>query len=501
MISRSEIKTLLKREPAFDDIKLSLRAIPKIPKGMVKETREVIAIARKFNQEVVRPSALALDRKMQENPDHIEWDLVKKANDWGFYTMWIPKIFGGKGYSLSSIAHFSEEIASECLSMVNMIGAHYLGYATLCATWNMKLIDEISRDIVKGEKAGNPTVMTLAITEPGAGTDMEEVELTKKGNITCHAKRVDGGYLLNGTKVFITDGHVGTWHMVVAYSDLKNPTDTPVLLAVKTGSKGFSFGKNERKMGVKGAVASELIFKDCFVPDQYVGINREAILKNTRSVSVTLMNVIDYVVSASRPVIASFGVGAARGAFQEALSFALNTEMNGKLLINHEWAQSRLAEMYKNVALGRLAYTEANYANSMEGLFGIVEYKPLYYMYKLIPSFMFEKIAPSLMKSRFATWLARKVFFDLQTDGNMHRTSGWASLAKFAGTDAGVKNCQMAVELMGQAGLRHDRRVEKLLRDAKLLQIYEGTNQLNRINLFKCLIGRNFPQVKVFEQE
>lgn len=501
MISRLEIKRFLEKEPAFDDIKLGLRAIRKIPKGLEQETREVIAIARKFNEEVVRPSALVLDRKMQENPDHIEWDLVKKANEWGFYTLWIPKIFGGKGYSLSTIAPFSEEIASECLAMVNIIGAHYLGYATLCATWNMKLIDEISRDIVEGEKMGRPTVMTLAITEPSAGTDAEEVALANKGTLTCHAEKVGGGYLLNGSKVFITDGHVGTWHMVVAYSDLANPSENFVIMAVKTGSKGFTFGKNERKMGVKGAVASELIFKDCFVPDRNLGINREEALKNKRPVSDTCMNIIDYVVSASRPVIASFGVGVARGAFQEALSFALTTEINGKLLINQEWAQSRLAEMYKNVALGRLAYTDANWANTMDGMFRIVEYKPLYYLYKLTPAVVFRKMAPSLLGRPFASWLARKVFFDFQKEAHMHRTSGWASLAKFTGTDAGVKNCQMAVELMGQAGLRHDRRVEKLLRDAKLLQIYEGTNQLNRINLFKCLIGRNHPQVRVFEHE
>ncbi|MBU0994824.1 MAG: acyl-CoA dehydrogenase family protein [Proteobacteria bacterium] len=130
MISRSEIKSLLEREPAFDDIRIGLRAIQDVPKGIVKEAREVMAIARKFNEEVVRPHALKLDNKMQEDPGHIEWDLVKKANDWGFYSMWIPKMFGGKGYCFTTFAFFAEEIASECLSMVNMIGAHLLGYTT-----------------------------------------------------------------------------------------------------------------------------------------------------------------------------------------------------------------------------------------------------------------------------------------------------------------------------------------------------------------------------------
>jgi alkylation response protein AidB-like acyl-CoA dehydrogenase len=89
---------------------------------------------------------------------------------------------------------------------------------------------------------------------------------------------------------------------------------------------------------------------------------------------------------------------------------------------------------------------------------------------------------------------------DRQTDDEIHRCSGLASLAKFAASDAGIRNCHLALDLMGQAGLRHDRRAEKFFRDAKLLQIYEGTNQLNRLNLFKCLIGRDYPEVNVFEE-
>ena len=73
-------------------------------------------------------------------------------------------------------------------------------------------------------------------------------------------------------------------------------------------------------------------------------------------------------------------------------------------------------------------------------------------------------------------------------------------MAKFAGTDLGVKNCQMAIEIMGQNGLRQDAGVEKMLRDIKLLQIYEGTNQLNRLNAFKCLIAPEVPQANVFDE-
>ena len=92
----------------------------------------------------------------------------------------------------------------------------------------------------------------------------------------------------------------------------------------------------------------------------------------------------------------------------------------------------------------------------------------------------------------------RKIHCDYQTREEIERTSGLGSLAKISGTDAGVINGQLALDLMGQAGLRQDRLAEKHLRDAKLMQIYEGTNQLNRINLFKCLVAKGLPQVSVF---
>jgi alkylation response protein AidB-like acyl-CoA dehydrogenase len=117
-----------------------------------------------------------------------------------------------------------------------------------------------------------------------------------------------------------------------------------------------------------------------------------------------------------------------------------------------------------------------------------------------MPAKFFDKVIAPLTEKPFMTQTFRKMQLDGQTDDEIHRTSGWGSLSKFCATDIGIKNCQMALELMGQHGLRHSSRVEKILRDAKLLQIYEGTNQLNRLNLFKCLIAKDFPQAVVFAE-
>jgi alkylation response protein AidB-like acyl-CoA dehydrogenase len=172
--------------------------------------------------------------------------------------------------------------------------------------------------------------------------------------------------------------------------------------------------------------------------------------------------------------------------------------VGGKLLINHEWAESMLAQMYRNVVISRYAYVESNYANGMDGMFKLLQVKPLYYLTRYAPSVVLKLLVPPFMDSRLGTWLMRKLHCDLQTKEEIERTSGLGAMAKFTGSDAGVKNGQLALDLMGQAGLRQDRLAEKHLRDAKLMQIYEGTNQLNRLNLFKCLVAKGFPQVSVF---
>jgi len=498
MLTISDVKSLCAQEPNFDDMICSLRAISKQPKKMLKETQEVVALARKFNYEVVRPNAARLDRKVQEDPAYLPHEFIEEANRRGLYTLWIPRIFGGKGYNLPSCSYFIEEIASACAAMANLIGVHYLGVATLIATWNTPIIQRVFREVVEGEKNGQPCLISLALTEPGAGTDVEETDLMDRGNISCHARKVDGGYVVNGSKVFISNGHLSTWHMLFSFADLEKPSSNLVMLAVKTGIKGFFFGRKERKMGQKGCPASELLFDECFVPDENVCLDPQQTARLSRSQTEITMQLIDYVFSASRAGVGAFGTGVARGAFEVALKFAAETEAEGKLLINHEWAQSMLAQMYRNVLISRYAYVESNYANGMDGMFKLLQVKPIYYLTRYAPSAVLKLLVPPLMDSRLGTWLMRKIHCDRQTKEEIERTSGLGSMAKFTGTDAGVKNGQMALDLMGQAGLRQDRIAEKHLRDAKLMQIYEGTNQLNRLNLFKCLVARDLPGVSVF---
>jgi alkylation response protein AidB-like acyl-CoA dehydrogenase len=434
-----------------------------------------------------------------EDPDYLPKDLIEEANKWGFFTLWTPKLFGGKGMCLPSLSPFCEELASVCVGIANLVIVHYLGMATMFSTWNMRLINKILRETAKGEKTGVPCIMSMGITEPNAGSDVVEVDLLNKSNAAFRAEKVKGGYVLNGMKHFISNGHYSTWFAIFAYEDLKKAGDTIVVLAVKAGSKGFSLGRMERKMGQKACPASELIFEDCFVPDEYVCFSPEQAKKFNLPVQRINQQLVETLSAASRPGVGSFGTGVARGSYEAALKFASETEVAGKLLVNHEWAQCLLAEMYKNVILARLAYVEANYANDLYGTYKILQMKPIYYLSKYTPQFVFDVFVSPIINLPFTTWLFRKINFDWWPEEYKQLVTGLTAVAKIAPTDLGIKNCGLALEMMGRVGLRHDARAEKHLRDSKLLQIYEGTNEMCRLNLFKSLIARSVPGVAMFE--
>lgn len=485
--------------PPTDDELLSLHYAPRQPRRVVAESREVIDCARRFVAEVVRPLALDVDRATLADPDWLPWDLVRRANEWGLYTAWVPKIFGGKGWSMPTLSTFLEEVATECLGIANVIGVHYLGIAGLMMAGYTPAVARVMREVVAGERSGEPCIVALAITEPSAGTDVEEMELLERGRVGCHARRVDGGYVVNGTKIFISNGPVSTWTVVFAYRDLKRAADSMLTMMVRTGSAGFSSGRHENKMGQRACPASVLNFDECFVPDEQVIFSPERAARFSRHSPRELsMRYIDYIVSITRPAVGAFGTGAARGAYQLALAHAARTPLDGRPMIDHEWVQCRLAQMYANVRLARLAYVEGNLANAHRGVYNLLQMKPVYYALRWTPQWLFAHVVSPLVATGLGTWFLSKWYLDWQKPADQQLCTGLGSFAKFSCTDLGLRNCQLALELMGQTGLRHDAGAEKILRDVKLLQIYEGTNQLNRLNVFKNLIAPGCPGAQAF---
>jgi alkylation response protein AidB-like acyl-CoA dehydrogenase len=483
----------------FMDSLNSLEAQHRLPARIKTDFHEATKLARMFNDEVLRPIYQDIDRKIMEDNEYLPVEFIRKANEWGLYTFWIPKMYGGQGMNMLSLYPFMEEISSVCAGLANLIGAHYLGVSVLCSSCNIKVINRILRSVVSECNKGNPCLISLAWTEPDAGTDSSEIPLLPQAKVRTQATKVAGGYMVNGSKVFISAGHVSTWHMLICYEDIRRPADTLIMLAVKNGMKGFTFGHKEEKMGQKACVASELIFEDCFVPDENVCFSGDQLGGLNITARKAGMKVISLFPPVSQPGVGSIGTGIARAACDAAIRYAAKKKIAGESLINQEWVQMAIADMYANVIMARTLYMEAAYAAGLKSMIRLLFAKVLFYLSLYTPSWVFTRFVSPLFNIEIVNRLYRKMNFEWTSDDDERHMSGLGALTKFSCTDIAVANCAKALDLMGVDGTRNDIGAEKLLRDAKLLQIYEGTNEVNRINLFSHHIAHNMPGVRVFE--
>jgi len=483
------------------DWSAGLAAVSDLPATVRQDVADALELARRFNAAVVRPQALHIDRMALDHPGFVPHELIRRANEWGLFTLWLPSLFGGKGWNFLSLYAFLEEVSTACVGVANVIGVHYMGVATLTASWNLRLAERVFTDVCRGERDGEPCLISLAMNEPGAESEVAEVELLDRAELgTCSVRQADGGHVLNGHKTFVHNGPISCWHMVVACEDLSRPADTLVVLAVRAGAPGCRVGGTERKMGQRACLVSELMFERCEVPPDQVAFDRrttEGLSRSHREVAQTLL---DYVVSCTRAGVAAFSAGVARGAFDATRDYAARKSVPGGRLIEQQWAQALLADMGIHASLARQAYLESATANGLGGLFRMMFFRPLYWADQLMPMGVWRFAARRILRWPEATRWFQQRFLDAQPPEWQRLTSGLASMAKVAASDFAVRNAGLAIELTGPDGLRHEMGMEKRLRDAKVLQVYEGTNELNRINFFKCRV-RPDEGVRVFVRE
>jgi acyl-CoA dehydrogenase len=499
-IRKKEKLNLLSQGPTMEEAFNSLECQHRLARGLHKDVKTAIAIARKFNNEVVRPMALEMDAKCMADHDYLPWDFLKKAGDWGLYSLFIPKLFGGRGLSFLGMYPFIEEISSVCAGLGHIIFVHYLGVATVFPSFNARILSKVLRDIAKSEKEGTPRLLDLVITEPEAGTDVQEPILIGRGRVGTIAKKVEKGFVINGRKIFISNGHLSYWHIVMAFEDKKNQMESFIQCVIPNGTEGFSFGAREKKMGNLASTASELLFENCFISDEWVTMRAQGPdIKNSKKGARWIVHsIIDYVVSSSRAGVGAIATGVGRGAYEIAMNYARKKQVAGDLLANHQWAQIILTDMYRNTSMSRLLYMESAYADMLSGLFKLLLKKPVHYFSELMPRWYFTLLSP-LIKLKITTKLMRKYYFDWYSDEERNISSGWASIAKYTCSDVGLVNANLALDLMGADGLRHENGAEKCFRDIKLQQIYESTNQINQMNLFCCLVGNRYPEVEFFK--
>ncbi len=438
-----------------------------------------------FCETVVAPRALEVDRKMLEDPTYVPEDILKKACEYRLFSLGFPPIFGGPGGHFAGSFITYELIATHCVGIANLLGVSGLAIACVAATFDPRAIGQIADLICENEAKGIPMFLSTCVTEPGAGSDAEDPEEFAEARLSTVARRVDGGYVLNGTKVFISNGRLASLHVVVAYGDRRHRPEDLMILLVAAGSDGLSVPRDEKKMGQKVCSASEVVFEDVFVPEEMVCRLPDGPMQEYAQTG--LANVLGL----TRAGVGGFATGVAEGAYQTALKFVVENDFMGRPMQEHQWVRMELADLARRAQVARATYISALLAVSNVGLASASEDAN-----RPVPKWMVENDTAKAVR-RYVTSSTRvlRAFQEAGKEIDPQKrdiATSFGDVAKVSCSDLAMENCQKAISLMGKAGLRHENGAEKLLRDVKLLQIYEGTNQVNMLDFIKRRISRQF---------
>ncbi|OGP59405.1 MAG: hypothetical protein A2V67_07270 [Deltaproteobacteria bacterium RBG_13_61_14] len=461
--------------PGLEEMVPRFAVLKEYDPAYVEKLRGLLERGRRFARAEVYPRALELDARVKEDPRYFDWEIVKKGLPLRMLSLGVPEPAGGEGHLTTGMALLIEELCAGCAGIALIFGAHALGFSAVGLAMDMEILDRFLAPIVEKEKRGEPHLFALDITEPSAGSDVEDAEGLAKARLTLQAKKVSGGYLLNGRKCFISNGSVAHCHFVTAAVDKLRPLESFTAFVVPADSPGLSIGRWEQKMGQRACPAAEVIYEDVFVPEKNVlGVEGEGMYHTLT------------VLSASRGPVGAIATGIARGAFERAWAYAQATRRNGRRLIEEEWVQMRLADMIKDIHLARQAVMDAT----------------MFFDFFHVPRRLRQprsRLGMKLFPRALRTWPPlhdrldwKKLYAAAKEQTSRDVTSAvrsraviLSSLAKVAGSDLAMGTCRKAMEILGEEGPIREWGIEKCWRDAKLTQIYEGTNQLNRAAMVK----------------
>ncbi|XP_041064077.1 medium-chain specific acyl-CoA dehydrogenase, mitochondrial [Carcharodon carcharias] len=378
------------------------QAAPGFNFELTDEQKEFQATARKFSREEVIPAAAEYD-KSGEYPV----PLIKRAWELGLMNTHIPVSCGGMGLGIFDSCLITEEIAYGCTGIQTAIEANSLGQMPVILAGT-----EEQQKKYLGRMTEAPLMCAYCVTEPGAGSDV--------AGIKTRAEKKGDEYIINGQKMWITNGGKADWYFLLARS---NPDPKASAGKAFTGfivdadSPGIQTGRKEMNMGQRCSDTRGIVFEDVRVPKENVLIGEGAGFK-------IAMGAFDK----TRPPVAAGAVGLGQRALDEATKYALERKTFGKLLAEHQAVSFLLAEMALKVELARLSYQRA-------------------------------------------AW---------EVDQGRKNTY-YASIAKAFAGDMANQVASDAVQIFGGNGFNSEYPVEKLMRDAKIYQIYEGTAQIQRL--------------------
>ncbi|MCI0663626.1 MAG: acyl-CoA dehydrogenase family protein [Acidobacteria bacterium] len=351
-----------------------------------------------------------------EGEDQYPHEIVTEMRDLGLFGCNVPEEFGGLGLSNTTFAMIVEELSRGWMSVVGPIGTH----SVICDIINRYGTEEQKKYFLPGLAAGERRG-GLALSEADAGTDVQRIRTT--------ATREGEGYLINGSKMWITNGRFGDTFVLAAKTDPKAVPSYKGISAfiIEKGGEGFKVGRDIDKLGYRGVETCELFFDDFFVPGKNLIGGREG--NGFKQIMTGL--------ESERINVAARGVGLARAAFEDAVNYAQQRSTFGKPIWEHQTIGNMLAEMGTRIEAARLL------------LYSAAEKKD------------------------------RGERCDLEV-----------GMAKLFATEAAQDVALMALRIHGGAGYSKDLRVERYYRDAPLLIIGGGTNELQRLIIAKGLIAK-----------
>jgi len=375
--------------------------------SLTEEQKMLKTMVQDFATKELEPIAAEIDEESR-----FPAESVKKMAELGLTGIGLPEEYGGSGSGATALCLVTEEISRVCaaigailLASTGLVGEPIAEYG------NEEQKKRFVTPIATGEK-----LASFALTEAGAGSDPAALEVT--------ATRHNDGYLLNGTKTFITNGAEAGIILVFATVDKSLRHKGIAAFVVEKDAPGFSVGKHEHKLGIRASSTVELVFEDCFVPEE----NR---LGNEGDGFKIGLRAID----ASRVVVAAQALGIAQGAFDKALAYAKERQQFGQPIINFQAIQWMLADMATQIDAARLLTYRAAY---------------------------------------------------LQDNGSPFVKE--ASMAKVFAAEAASFVTNKAIQIYGGYGYVKDYPLERYLRDAKITEIYEGTSEMQRMTIARQLI-------------
>jgi acyl-CoA dehydrogenase len=362
--------------------------------------------ARRFSKEVILPVAAQHDRD-----GTFPLDIMEKAHHEGYFTPLVPKKYGGQGLSLLDTCIISEELAAGCMGIYVSIFV-----STLVLYPIIKFGTEDQKERFLKPFCSKFSIASYCLSEVTGGSDPASMRTTAV---------LDGDhYLLNGAKMWVTNGGYANFYVVFATTDPAKKHTGIISLIVPSNLEGLSHGEPIDKMGQRASNTTSLTFKNVRVPkENLLGAGGEGFKKAMAALDIT------------RPVVAIGSVGLARTALELATQYAKRRIQFGVPIAQHQAIQFMLADMAKDIEAARLLVWKA-------------------------------------------AWLADQGI----------RNSKEAAISKAFAADMAMRVTTDAVQIYGGMGYTKWHPVEKLMRDAKVIQIYEGTAQIMRLIIARRLL-------------